>query len=783
MQNVLKSKMFIGALAAVAAIAATVVIALNVGHSGNDLQTQLDLGNKYVSELDYENAIIAYEEALEIDPYCLEAYFGLYDAYLALGQQDKAIEIMEQARNMLPDSVEVYVSLAQLYASQNQIGLVVSTLEEGIEVTNSDRLREMLREYQYEPEDGQTERADSSPSNETEEEEAAPVEEPEETSVAVGLRPDEQQQTVVPVLMVSREEEEIEIPLITPPTPPVQDNSTEGDSGSSGGNHGDSSSSGDTTDTRTGISGNIYDINGQGIEGVTVTVYPEQESEPIEVSTDMIGSYLQELPIGNYRVVLSKDGYAELSTFVTVSRDNLASGSYIMLTEEESRQSASIKGIVIDATDSRGIEGARMVFMKGFDQNPDENPDVLLGNVHAFTGNNGNFSVPDGMTAGYYTVQVVKDGYSTYRHNETVKPGENEFSINMSPTIQTQGVYRIVLTWGAVPSDLDSHLVCTGNDNYHVYFANKDSSDGNASLDLDDVTSYGPETITVKIGEGNSYVYAVHNFSNGGATPGQSDAWNLSSSGAKVMVYADEGLIFDGNVPVNEQGTTWEVFRIENGQLIVTNKISFDYPEMGVGGRSADEPAALSDEVGKEGLMVSDESEAGMHISGSPIETEAVTEQEQQKDEAAIESDFISDNNTAGESITENVTDAEIGDAEKLQENEPEEEIQHEEGEIEENTEFKETEVDGNSEIKENNMEDEPQPEENNADEGIASNVNESNGSVESQAVETGADGIFQESQTGEEERQQEIQTDEEKTQQEIEPEGEDGQIAEENIN
>lgn len=93
MQKILKSKILLSAVFTLAAIAAAVVvIVVNVNQSGNDLQTQLDLGRKYVSELDYENAIIAYEKALEIDPYCSEAYFGLSEGYLALGQQDKAIE-------------------------------------------------------------------------------------------------------------------------------------------------------------------------------------------------------------------------------------------------------------------------------------------------------------------------------------------------------------------------------------------------------------------------------------------------------------------------------------------------------------------------------------------------------------------------------------------------------------------------------------------------------------------------------------------------------------------
>lgn len=656
MQTILKSKMFIAAACVITSIAAVAVISVNVNHSGNALQIQLDLGNKYVSELDYENAIIAYEEALEIDPYCLEAYLGLSDAYLALGQEDKAIEIMEQAKSLLPDNVEIYVSLAELYESRGQISLALSVLEEGIQATDSDRLKAMLDEYR--PGRVQPELADRDSRKESAEKSEESPAEPENTSISIGIRQD-----TAPVLVVSREDEEmVEIPLIVPvpgnndsdsnsgsggegssnisgggnedgsgisgneggegsgiPNGGDEDDSSIPDTGDeSGGNipdAGDESGSnipdtgdegannvpdggnGDGCDTpavgdggdhtpdivvpvppRTGIAGNVYGIHGQGIEGVTVTVYSGQNEVIVTASTDTIGSYLQELLAGDYRVVLSKEGYADLSTSVSVLNDVLTSNSYIMLTEEESLQSASLKGIVISAVDSAAVEGATVALLNGFDNASYNDPDAIAGSPHTTTGANGGFSMENGVTAGYYTVVTSKDNYSTYHHNETVRPGENEYNISMSPLIRNQGVYRIVLTWGSNPRDLDSHITSAGNDNYHVYYANKKSGDGKAVLDIDVTNSYGPETITLEIGAGNSYIYSVHNYTNSGAVPESSAAWNLANSGANVKVYGDEGMIFDGNVPTNEQGITWEVFRIENGRLTVTNKICFDHP-------------------------------------------------------------------------------------------------------------------------------------------------------------------------------------------------------------
>lgn len=728
MQTILKSKLFIAVASLLTVIAVTVVISVNVNHSVDNLQVQLDLGNKYASELDYENAIIAYEEALEIDPYCLDAYLGLSGAYQALGQEDKAIAIMEQAKELLPENVDIYVSLAQLYTAQGQNSLAVSILEEGIKATGSDRLKDLLGEYR--PEGMRTELATGGTSAETLKippKEETPL---EDDLVSVGIRQDEQ-----PVIVISREDEEmVKIPLVVPRPDNNADNKMEnnggnhangtGSSGSSdaagsededngslpgdggegefpgdgegelpgdgegelpgdggegelpgdgdngnlpgdgddgefpgggdgnipgdgGGDEGGLPGGGDGGDDpdvvipalpSTGISGSVYDVNGQGLEGVTVTVYSSRDDILASADTDTIGNYLQELAEGDYRIVLSKEGYVDLSTSVSVLTDALTSNAYIMLTEEESRQSASLKGVVISAVDSTAIEGATVGLLNGFDHPSYQDPDAIAGSSHTTTGASGEFSMENGVTAGYYTVVASKDNYSTYHHNETVKPGENEFQISMSPVIRNQGVYRIVLEWGSSPRDLDSHITSNGNDNYHVYFGNKNSGDGKAVLDRDITSSYGPETITLEIGEGNSYIYSVHNYTNGGASQGSSEAWNLANSGAKVTVYGDEGMIFDGNVPTHEQGVTWEVFRIENGRLTVTNRVCFDHP--------SNLPQTMAVDEGIDGLeapLEDGEETVPLEVFRSPAaaagnaEAEEISIEEGEKEEAELE--------------------------------------------------------------------------------------------------------------------------------------------------
>lgn len=76
----------------IVAILAIVIVVAAVGIAVNRFDTkklteQLELGQKYLLELDYENAIVAYNKAIEIDPMSVEAYMGLADVYCAKAEK------------------------------------------------------------------------------------------------------------------------------------------------------------------------------------------------------------------------------------------------------------------------------------------------------------------------------------------------------------------------------------------------------------------------------------------------------------------------------------------------------------------------------------------------------------------------------------------------------------------------------------------------------------------------------------------------------------------------
>lgn len=77
-------------------------------------QEQYDLGVRYLSEGNYEEAIIAFNAAIEIDPKRAEAYIGLADAYEAQGDVERARQVLEDVLAVVSDPDMIRSRLAEL---------------------------------------------------------------------------------------------------------------------------------------------------------------------------------------------------------------------------------------------------------------------------------------------------------------------------------------------------------------------------------------------------------------------------------------------------------------------------------------------------------------------------------------------------------------------------------------------------------------------------------------------------------------------------------------------
>lgn len=193
-----------------------------------------------------------------------------------------------------------------------------------------------------------------------------------------------------------------------------------------------------------------------------------------------------------------------------------------------------------------------------------------------------------GLPSGNYTLTASKAGYSNTSYNIVIYPGTTDQNPAINETMSPEmsgDLYRIVLTWGQNPWDLDSHLVAgtnTGSD-IHVFFDSMDPAPHYANLDIDDIDSYGPETITITNFDGLSNIrYAVHDFTNLDKTTSTA----LANSGAVVRLYKGSQLLRTFNVPTGYDGTEWDIFTLDpTGRITVINTMTYaDDPWQVLGG-------------------------------------------------------------------------------------------------------------------------------------------------------------------------------------------------------
>ena len=96
-----KKKWLLPAIVAIFVVVAAISVMAIYNLPANRRDRQLALAEKYMSELNYEEAILAYKAAIEIDPKCEDAYLELLDLYIAMEAYDMAEEVIAQAENSL----------------------------------------------------------------------------------------------------------------------------------------------------------------------------------------------------------------------------------------------------------------------------------------------------------------------------------------------------------------------------------------------------------------------------------------------------------------------------------------------------------------------------------------------------------------------------------------------------------------------------------------------------------------------------------------------------------
>lgn len=217
------------------------------------------------------------------------------------------------------------------------------------------------------------------------------------------------------------------------------------------------------------------------------------------------------------------------------------------------RGGATLVGTVVNASNSSPLAGATVRVLSG-----------TIELASAVTSAAGFYSIT-ALPAGTYTVEVSAPGFLRTTRANVALSSRVITTLNLAVTpLLARGEMRIVLTWNANPSDLDTHLWLPSSRPYHIFYGERGEQNAcpYAALDVDDRDGFGPETLTISQRfVGGDYIYAINQFAGAG---------DISSSGARVQVFDSSGLIATFTPPVQGTGAWWNVMRISGATGAIT---------------------------------------------------------------------------------------------------------------------------------------------------------------------------------------------------------------------
>ena len=318
----------------------------------------------------------------------------------------------------------------------------------------------------------------------------------------------------------------------------------------------------------TNITGYVVNNQGQPMDGVTVKAFSDKyKILASEAKTKSDGSYNLLVPLNasNYTVNLSRPNFVD-TTIYEIDSDLAGSNTFqeTAYLHEANNNVYNVRINFRDALDGRDLA--------------DNNSSLELKLRKGINNKNGPIQYQDrfdlndgiyyelGLDPGTYTAEIITSGYESNYFTISTLFNNMEVNSNSVPNINNDDV-RIVLTWGARPSDLDSHLFLPNGN--HIAYYSKVVDGGN--LDIDEVDSYGPETITIDSLKNGTYKYYVADYSN--SSSGNYSSTDMALSNAKVDVYNKNGLVNTFIVPSYRQGVIWHVFNISDGRVSPVQRI------------------------------------------------------------------------------------------------------------------------------------------------------------------------------------------------------------------
>ncbi len=352
------------------------------------------------------------------------------------------------------------------------------------------------------------------------------------------------------------------------------------------------------------VQGQIKDfLSGGVIADAAISVRDANGMHVTSVISDHNGRYLFKTGTGDITMRIAAAGYKTVEQTLNIPENTLLQSpplfvALVTYLSGFTLADGTMEGIVRDATNLLPIADVTVTLRYGI--NDPEKPVVAT----TVSQSDGRFSFAD-LASGTYTAFFSRSDYISDYLVVNILGGmiTSNFYMNLSPDIRTDGGFRIVLTWGENPRDLDSHVITPmiEGGQYHIFYASRGelTTLPYVNLDVDDVTSYGPETITIARTFPGTYYYGVHHYAGMGA---------LRTSGAVVNLYGSSGFIRSFSVPLSGEGYWWNLFSLDGttGALTVINTIADNPPARAVAGMPdwLKMPAKVQDGGSPERLMV-----------------------------------------------------------------------------------------------------------------------------------------------------------------------------------
>ncbi len=342
------------------------------------------------------------------------------------------------------------------------------------------------------------------------------------------------------------------------------------------------------------ILGEVVDSSGNPLDSVTVEIKRDNLNETLveTLTTNNSGEYTK-TDLETYReyiITFSKDGYSSTNLKYNTFERGVNPNQVILFTESETAENTQVSSSisVINSRTGDTISDITINVREGFNNR-------LGSTISEINTSNTNFI---SLSPGLYTFELIKNGYRQTFENKIINSTLTELNFNMLANTDTEdsssdndAFATIILTWGENPRDVDSHTILTVDDsNIDVYFANKSygatpidknnpcaTDDVVVSLDLDDVTSYGPETTTICDGTKGPFTFKVHHFS------GNS---NIGQSPTNILVRTKDGSQYEFTAPTTgftgTNSDVWNVFTLDRNQNITRiNTITQDGDQLG----------------------------------------------------------------------------------------------------------------------------------------------------------------------------------------------------------